>query len=202
MYTLVAYQQDYDSLEGPYIYQFATLEEADKAERELKLGNFSVEKEVRKYVEPTKFYELSTADVSGKVTLNIVERYGYHAVAERIPKLISQNATAWIGYHGYSKNKELLEDFKRIAEKQIEEYKRVEFVYRAEFHKYLYINQMVEKFVVEIDGWKFWSDGKIISKPKKANVSDIFAPISCSGTGGQLVKMDWGGIPLFGDNSK
>jgi len=168
MYTVVAYKNDYDYPDGPYIYQFATEAEADKAEAQLLSGHFSVERQISQYIEPIRYYSLTSIvggnTLSTKIEFKIEEHYTYQALQENLPKLIDSNIVGFINYYGYSQNKEKLENFQILAEKQIKEYKLVKFKSGSYNGGDWYINQTVPRFIVERSSCNWWSDGEFISK--------------------------------------
>lgn len=197
MYTLVAYINDYDSMDGPYIYQFDTKEEADKAESELLSCNFSVERQISKYVPPTRYYGLSSIASSGstntEIELKIEEYYTYGTFQESMPVLLTTNMVYFPNYYGYSQDKEKLEEFKKLADKQIKEYKLVNFKSGNCNGGNWYVNQAVPRFIVELSGCKWWSDGEFISKCEVEKQQNIIVNLRPSGLSLSGTSM----IPLY-----
>ncbi len=189
MYTLVAYQQDYDYLDGPYIYQFTSKESMDKAEIELNMAGFTTTSVVIPYTSPIKYYSLSTDLFSkngliNKISSKITTLASYHPPTLIPLKLPEYNRyEKYLGVSLYCYNLDELQRFQEELESIWSKYKHIKFAHFTYFQSFLWVDQTIPRFQIQMDNYKFWSDGEFISAPKYEPSKSIFDSfnIKCSG---------------------
>lgn len=161
----------------------------DNAENELNTAGFTTTSVIIPYTSPTKYYSLTTDLFSErglitKISSKITTLMSYNPpkpIPLKIPKYNRYEQHLGVGLYCYDLDE--LKRFQDELESIWSKYKHVKFSHFTYFQRFLWVDQTIPRFKIQMDGYKFWSDGQFISAPELQPSKSMFESFTlrCSG---------------------